>query len=71
MSTDFFTSQDNARKQTGRLVVLFVLGVVATMASLWMVAIVPMAYAAGTRNDRGGTPDWAAAFRIGKRCSSS
>lgn len=62
MSTDFFTSQDNARKQTGRLVVLFVLGVVATMASLWMVAIVPMAYAAGSRTDRGGTPDWAAAF---------
>ena len=62
MSTDFFTSQDNARKQTGRLVVLFVLGVVATMASLWMVAIVPMAYAAGARTDRGGTPDWAAAF---------
>lgn len=62
MSTDFFTSQDNARKQTGRLVVLFVLGVVATMASLWMVAIVPLAYAAGARTDRGGTPDWAAAF---------
>jgi hypothetical protein len=32
MSTDFFTSQDNARRRTGRLVFLFILGVVATMA---------------------------------------
>ncbi|MCX5652914.1 MAG: M48 family metallopeptidase [Planctomycetota bacterium] len=37
MSTDFFTSQDHARKQTGRLVFLFIAGVVATMASLWAV----------------------------------
>ena len=34
MSTDFFTSQDNARKQTGRLVFFFVAGMLATMASL-------------------------------------
>lgn len=37
MSTDFFTSQDTARRRTGRLVVLFMIGVVATMASLWAV----------------------------------
>lgn len=37
MSTDFFTSQDHARRQTGRLVFLFMAGVVATMASLWAV----------------------------------
>jgi Zn-dependent protease with chaperone function len=37
MSTDFFTSQDNARRQTGRLVLLFVAGVVGTMVSLWAV----------------------------------
>jgi Zn-dependent protease with chaperone function len=37
MSTDFFISQDNARKRTGRLVFLFIAGVVATMASLWAV----------------------------------
>jgi Zn-dependent protease with chaperone function len=37
MSTDFFTSQDNARKQTGRLVFFFVAGMLATMASLWAV----------------------------------
>ena len=37
MSTDFFTSQDHARKQTGRLVMLFIAGVIATMVSLWAV----------------------------------
>lgn len=37
MSTDFFTSQDHAQRQTGRLVMLFIAGVVATMVSLWAV----------------------------------
>ncbi|MBI1303204.1 MAG: M48 family metalloprotease [Phycisphaera sp.] len=37
MSTDFFTSQDRARRQTGRLVLLFVAGVLGTMVSLWAV----------------------------------
>jgi Zn-dependent protease with chaperone function len=37
MSTDFFTSQDTARRRTGRLVFLFIAGVAATMASLWAV----------------------------------
>jgi len=37
MSTDFFTSQDHARRQTGKLVLLFAAGVVATMASMWFV----------------------------------
>jgi Zn-dependent protease with chaperone function len=45
MSTDFFTSQDNARKQTGRLVFFFVAGVIATMVSLWAV----LAFALSTR----------------------
>ncbi len=60
MSTDFFTSQDNARRQTGRLVALFTFGVLGTMFSLWMVAVVPLALAGSKRN--GGNPDWAAAF---------
>lgn len=45
MSTDFFTSQDNARRQTGRLVFFFVAGMLATMASLWAV----LAFALSTR----------------------
>jgi Zn-dependent protease with chaperone function len=35
MSTDFFTSQDNARRQTGRLVAFFVLGVAGTIIAMW------------------------------------
>ncbi|MFM2164257.1 MAG: hypothetical protein RL325_694, partial [Planctomycetota bacterium] len=49
MSTDFFTSQDDARKQTGRLVVLFILGVVATMAAVWAVVAGAAATQAGAR----------------------
>jgi Zn-dependent protease with chaperone function len=45
MSTDFFTSQDKARKQTGRLVFFFIAGVIATMVSLWAV----LAFALSTR----------------------
>ena len=60
MSTDFFTSQDNARKQTGRLVLLFIFGVIGTMISLWLVAVVPLAFAGAKQ--RGGQPDWASAF---------
>ena len=35
MSTDFFTSQDNARKQTGRLVAFFIFGVAGTILAMW------------------------------------
>ena len=35
MSTDFFTSQDNARKQTGRLVAFFIFGIAGTITAMW------------------------------------
>jgi Zn-dependent protease with chaperone function len=60
MSTDFFTSQDDARRQTGRLVALFTLGVMGTMLSLWLVAVVALAIGGSGRNGSG--PDWAGAF---------
>ena len=60
MSTDFFTSQDNARRQTGRLVLLFSLGVAGTMISLWLVAAIVYAFGLSDRND--GAPHWSAAF---------
>jgi len=50
---DFFDSQDHARKQTGRLVVLFGLAVVAIGCTLYAVAVV----ATGTQTDpRTGAP---------------
>ncbi|MFZ4751068.1 MAG: M48 family metallopeptidase [Phycisphaerales bacterium] len=49
MSTDFFTSQDNARKQTGRLVALFIFGVAGTMVSLWLVLAGILATQAGPK----------------------
>lgn len=60
MSTDFFTSQDNARKQTGRLVALFSFGVIATMVSLWLALAVPVAVMGAKGN--GGAPNWAGAL---------
>ena len=60
MSTDFFTSQDDARRQTGRLVALFIFGVVATMVSLWLALAVPVALMGA--KGRGGHPDWAGAL---------
>jgi len=60
MSTDFFTSQDNARRQTGRLVILFSLGVAGTMISLWLVAAILYAFGQADRND--GVPYWSGAF---------
>lgn len=53
MSTDFFTSQDKARRQTGRLVALFTAGVVATMASLWVV----LAFALSVKSGPGAWTD--------------
>lgn len=58
MSTDFFTSQDAARKQTGRLVALFVLGVFGTILSMWLVAVAVLAIG----GQKEGAPDWAGAF---------
>ena len=49
MSTDFFTSQDNARRQTGRLVALFIFGVAGTMLSLWLVLAGILATQAGPK----------------------
>ena len=49
MSTDFFTSQDKARQRTGRLVLLFIAGVLATMVSLWAV----LAFAVSTQHGPG------------------
>lgn len=60
MSTDFFTSQDRARSQTGRLIALFVFGVIATMVSLWLALAVPVAIMGAKGN--GGHPNWAAAL---------
>ncbi|MFG0329365.1 MAG: M48 family metallopeptidase [Phycisphaerales bacterium] len=37
MATDFFARQDAARKQTGRLVVLFILAVIAIMVMVYLV----------------------------------
>ena len=44
MSTDFFAHQDAARRQTGRLVALFVLSVCAIVASLYGLAVGVAAY---------------------------
>ncbi len=38
MANDFFSNQDRARSQTGRLVALFILGVLGTILSFWIVA---------------------------------
>ena len=60
---DFFASQDQARRQTGRLVALFTLGVAATMLSLWVVAATVLAFALGsTHSRRDPEPQWAEAF---------
>ncbi|MFM7051486.1 MAG: M48 family metallopeptidase, partial [Planctomycetota bacterium] len=44
--------------QTGRLVALFIVGVVGTIAAIWIVAVIATALA----NQRNGGPDWAGAF---------
>ena len=63
MTTDFFEAQDRARKQTGRLVMLFIFGMSATMLSLWAVAATVVAFALGNaKTNRGESPQWAEAF---------
>ena len=44
MSTDFFSNQDAARKQTTRLVAFFVLAVIAIVASLYLLAMAVTGY---------------------------
>jgi len=41
---DFFESQDQARKRTGRLVVLFALAVIAIAATLYALAVAVTGY---------------------------
>ncbi len=53
MRTDFFESQDRARRQTGRLVGFFIVGVVATIAAMWIVAALLLG---------AGSGDYAGAF---------
>ncbi len=63
MTTDFFESQDRARKQTGRLVMLFIFGMSATMISLWVVAATVLAIGlSNSKSHRDGAPQWAEAF---------
>jgi Zn-dependent protease with chaperone function len=60
MATDFFDQQEHARRQTGRLVVLFVLAVVGIIAAVYAAATVAML--AATRH---GQPPWLDGPRLG------
>ncbi|MFP6622528.1 MAG: peptidase M48, partial [Myxococcota bacterium] len=44
MATDFFELQDDARRNTGRLILLFVLAVIAICVSLYALAVVVSGY---------------------------
>ena len=59
MATDFFERQDIARRNTGRLVLLFVLAVLAIMVSIYLLLVVTMGYL--NRNPETGTIDWSLA----------
>ena len=60
MATDFFTRQDAARRKTTRLVVLFVLAVLAIMVSIDLLLAATIGYASG--GSEGGRRDyWAIA----------
>ena len=56
MATDFFERQDIARRNTGRLVFLFVLAVLAIMASIYLLLVVTMGYL--SRDPETGAIDW-------------
>lgn len=56
MATDFFDRQDVARRNTTRLVILFVLAVLAIMASVDLLLAATMGYLA--RDPRTGAIDW-------------
>ncbi len=59
MATDFFESQDAARRNTGRLVVLFVLAVIAIAVTIYALAVGLVGYQG---QDRTGAilvdPNW-------------
>ena len=57
MATDFFELQDNARRNTGRLVLLFVLAVIAICVTLYALAVVVFGYQG--QNPRTGDPHFA------------
>ena len=59
MATDFFERQDIARRNTGRLVLLFVLAVLAMMVSVHLLLVVTMGYL--SRDPETGTLDWSLA----------
>ena len=59
MATDFFERQDIARRNTGRLVVLFVLAVLAMMVSIHLLLAATMGYL--SRDPETGTIDWSLA----------
>jgi len=44
VATDFFENQDRARRNTGRLVLLFVLAVLAIIATLYAIAVLVVGY---------------------------
>ena len=56
MATDFFERQDIARRNTTRLVILFVLAVLAIMASIDLLLAATMGYL--TRDPGSGAIDW-------------
>ena len=56
MATDFFERQDIARRNTGRLVFLFVLAVLAIMVSIYLLLVVTMGYL--SRDPETGAIDW-------------
>ena len=59
MATDFFERQDIARRNTGRLVLLFVLAVLAIMVSIYLLLATTMGYL--NRNPETGAIDWSLA----------
>ena len=59
MATDFFERQDIARRNTGRLVVLFVLAVLAIMVSIDLLLAATMGYLG--RDPETGAIDWSLA----------
>ncbi len=57
MATDFFELQDTARRNTGRLIGLFVLAVIAICATLYALAVVVFGYQG--QSPRTGDPNFA------------
>ena len=59
MATDFFERQDIARRNTSRLVLLFVLAVLAIMGSIYLLLVATMGYL--NRNQETVAIDWSLA----------